>query len=386
MKRQHVLSLALCFFASLVPHMVWATTDIFSASTAESDLIPVQLCNNRSKGYAIKMNTSTDYAGKSINSGSCGYLENELWYLVGTADSFKMYSHTAGTALALTLADDSQGSAATLTTGGTPLSLIAQGDGSYAITPKSNPTQSFNMYGGNGQDIKLYDASDSGSKWTIRAIDTSKALTIRYNAQLEGGYEQNYKIGELAITIAGTPGSILLDKHTLPGSTTCYLPEGAEFAIATGLICHGWTMNINGHASLATQVLPEDGLTVNVNIAVDKDNKYQYLYYSPSAEVILIDADADKFAEYVHKNAVGKYGILVTNEDSHYFNGENILSLGSSYDSRDASKRLFNLLRSADDMKLDLVFARLAPNTDEYMAYNNRLIRAAGCKILKLHK
>ena len=284
MKRQHVLSLALCFFASLVSHMAWATTDIFSASTAESDLIPVQLCNNRSKGYAIKMNTSTDYAGKSINSGSCGYLENELWYLVGTVDSFKMYSHTAGTALALTLADDSQGSAATLTTGGTPLSLIAQGDGSYAITPKSNPTQSFNMYGGNGQDIKLYDASDSGSKWTIRAIDTSKALTIRYNAQLEGGYEQNYKIGELAITIAGTPGSILLDKHTLPGSTTCYLPEGAEFAIATGLICHGWTMNIDGHASLATQVLPEDGLTVNVNIAVDKNNNYQYLYYSPSAE------------------------------------------------------------------------------------------------------
>ena len=112
----------------------------------------------------------------------------------------------------------------------------------------------------------------------------------------------------------------------------------------------------------------------------------KYKHYSPSAEVILIDADADKFAEYVHKNAVGKYGILVTNEDSHYFNGENILSLGSSYDSRDASKRLFNLLRSADDMKLDLVFARLAPNTDEYMAYNNRLIRAAGCKILKLHK
>ena len=284
MNRPNTLKGILYLLTILIPHTIWASTDLFSVSTAETDLIPVQICNNRSKSYVIKMNTLSNYCGQPVNSGNCGYQENELWYLVGTADSFKMYSHTAGMELALTLTQDEQNSAAILTAEGTLLKLIVQADGSYAITPLSNPKQSFNMHGGNGQDIKLYDATDNGSKWTIRRIDTSKALTLNYSAQLEGGYEQNYKIGELAITIAGTTSTILLDKHTLPTSTTCYLPENAEFSISTGLVCHGWTMDINGDTSLGTQILPEEGFTAMVNIAVNKDNKYQYLYYSPSAE------------------------------------------------------------------------------------------------------
>ena len=285
MKKLHLIRVMSCLLMALVCKVAMATTpEIFSASTNSDDLVPVQIYNHRSKGYAIRMNTATDYAGKAVNSGSCGYLENEMWYLVGTAESFKMYSHTAGMDLALTLTGDGAGAAATLTAAGTELCLTQQPAGSYAISPKSNTAQSFNMHGGNGQDIKLYDANDSGSGWHFRHIDMSKALTIRYKAKCKGAYEQNYKIGELTITIDGTQGSIMLDKNALPQSTTCYLPEGAAFSIGTGLICHGWTMTINGGDNLPSQVLPAEGLTVDVNIAVDKSNKYQYLYYSPSAE------------------------------------------------------------------------------------------------------
>ena len=284
-KKAHSMRNALCLLLCFVCQAAMASIpDIFSRSINPADLIPVQIYNNRSRGYAIKMNTHADYCGQPVNSGSCSYQENELWYLVGTADSFKMYNHTAGLALALTLVSDNTSSSAILTAEGTPLSLTAQADGSYAISPKSNCKQSFNMYGGNGQDIKLYNATDKGSQWLFRRVDMSKSLTINYQAQLDGGYEQNYKIGELAITIAGTRGTIMLDKNTLPSSITCYLPEDAEFSISTGLVCHGWTMDIDGCDNLTSQVLPADGLTINVNIAVDKNNKYQYLYYSPSAE------------------------------------------------------------------------------------------------------
>ena len=282
--RQHLLRISLFLLGSLIVNASWATINIFSASTAKTDLIPVQIRNNRSKGYTIKMNTAPEYLGKPINSGNCGYQENEVWYLVGTAESFKMYSHTAGMNLALALDGDGPNATATLSTEGTELCLTLQEDGSYTISPKSNITQSFNMHGGNGQNIKLYNASDSGSKWNFQLIDMSKALMLHYKAKLKGGYEQNHKIGELAITIDGTTGTIMLDKHTLPTSTTCYLPKDATFSIGTGLICHGWTMNINGGNDLPIQTLPAEGLIVNVNIAVDKSNKYQYLYYSPSDE------------------------------------------------------------------------------------------------------
>lgn len=254
--------------------------DIFSADL--NNLVPICVYNNRDKGYAIKMNAADSYSGKAVNSGSSTYGENEIWYLVGTAESFKMYSRTAGTSLAVTLAGTAGGSAATLTANGTDLCLVAQNDGSFGICPVGTTGQSFNMHGGAGQNIKLYATSDGGSKWLFKRVDLSKPLSISYNAQTEGGYEQNYKIGELVINVDGATSTTMLEKSTIPASTgTMYLPEGAVFGISTGFMCHGWTMNINGNAAISEQALPEGGLTANVNIAVDEDNKYQYLYYSP---------------------------------------------------------------------------------------------------------
>ena len=258
--------------------------NIFSASTAEKDLVPVRIYSNGNNSYAIKMNATTDYTDKAVSSGGGTYEENEIWYLVGDASSFKMYSKVAGNALSLKLAGTGQGSAATLAAEGTELTLVAQADGSYSICPKSNTNQSFNMFGGPGNDIKLYASNDGNSKWRFQAIDMSKALTLNYKTQLEGGYEGNYKIGEVAINIAGISSAGMLEKNTIPASRKCYLPEGAVFGISKGFMCHGWTIDFNGKESIPTQALPEGGLAVDVNIAVDKNNKYQYLYYSPSAK------------------------------------------------------------------------------------------------------
>ena len=290
MKRLNLLKSALFLLLGMVCNAAWAndTLTFFSKSANATDLVPVRISNyaNGSKGYAIKVNCSDNYAGKAVNSGNGSYEENEIWYLVGDASSFKMHSHTAGSSLAVTLSGTSEGAAATLTPSGTELCLTAYEDGSYAISPKANTTQSFNMYGAAGRDIKLYASNEANSRWIIKHIDTSKALTLNYDAQLEGGYEQNYKIGQLAITIDGATSASMLTKKDVQqaASRTCYLPEGAQFSIATGLTCHGWTMDINGAQSITTQPLPEGGLTATINIAVDYDNKYQYLYYSPSDE------------------------------------------------------------------------------------------------------
>ena len=62
-------------------------------------------------------------------------------------------------------------------------------------------------------------------------------------------------------------------------------------------------------------------------------------------------------------------------------NGD-FLSLGESV--KEASQRLFHLLREADEKNLSAVYAILPPKTDEYLAFYNRIIRAAGGKITKL--
>ena len=73
----------------------------------------------------------------------------------------------------------------------------------------------------------------------------------------------------------------MLSKEDAIETSVCYLPKGAKFSIATGLVCHGWKMDINGGKEIAQQTLPDKGMEVTVNIDIDNKNRYQYLFYSP---------------------------------------------------------------------------------------------------------
>lgn len=264
---------------------VWGqteSTDAFFSSSFKKGT-PVQITNNRDKGFSIKFGNSEDIVGMPIKSGAASYTTEDIWYLVGNADGFKMYNHNCGKKYALKLngigneAQAVMGKAEEATT----LILTKQEDNSYAISPKENPGMSFNMFGGAGRDIKLYPSEDAGGHWNFKVLDMSKPLKLKYNAELQGGFDTNYKIGNIAITIDGNTSNTQLDKNCLPKATTCYLPEDATFSISTGLVCHGWKIDINGGVSMTDHTLPAKGMEVTINIAVDKNNRYQYLYYSP---------------------------------------------------------------------------------------------------------
>ena len=259
---------------------------VFSSSFKKGK--PVQITNNRDRGFSIKFNKKNNITGEAVKSGATSYTTEDIWYLVGNAENFKMYSHVAGSKYALKLEGTESGVAATMVPEkeATVLTLTKQEDNSYAISPKANPSVSFNMFGGAGRDIKLYASEDGGSHWNLKVLDMSRPLKLKYNALLNGGFDTNYKIGNIAITIDGNTSNTLLDKNSLPESTTCYLPKDAKFSIATGLVCHGWKMDINGGNSMTDHTLPEKGMEVTVNISVDKNNKYQYLYYSPDEKGI----------------------------------------------------------------------------------------------------
>lgn len=110
----------------------------------------------------------------------------------------------------------------------------------------------------------------------------------------------------------------------------------------------------------------------------------KYKHYAPKAEVILIDAPDDVFFDYVRENAVGKYGVFASDEDKDKIGSGVFISTGKKGDAKEASRRLFTSLRSADEMGLATVFAQCPPADGEYLALYNRIVRAAGCKILKL--
>ena len=256
--------------------------DIFSASFENGT--PVQIYNTNNTSYDIKMNSQSDYAGKAVNSGTIAWGKNETWVLVGNASSFKMYSTTAGGNLALTLAGTGQNSAASLTANGSELCLTEVSANKFAISPVSNTAQSLNMHGGAGKDIKLYDTTDGNSKWFFRKIDLSKKATINYTTAFEGGkfVGNNKEIGYLQTVIGDVTINSTITERSTFSSGDCYFPANAVFSMS-GDPLHGWTITINGGAGIAEQTIPAEGLTVDVNIAANPDDIYQYLYTTPDA-------------------------------------------------------------------------------------------------------
>ena len=109
----------------------------------------------------------------------------------------------------------------------------------------------------------------------------------------------------------------------------------------------------------------------------------KYKHYAPRADLILVDAPHDVFVRYVRENAAGKYGVLSTNEDAGAFAGGMTLLIGPRGDAKEAARRLFSLLRRADEAELETVYAELPPAEGETLAYYNRIIRAAGGRIAK---
>lgn len=180
--------------------------------------------------------------------------------------------------------------------------------------------------------------------------------------------------GKIDMIIDGGECDIGLESTVirLDGDDGCtILRPGAVTAEMLGDVCHN------------VRIAPA---VVNPNAVKDAKPEspgMKYKHYSPKADVILVDAYGTEFINYVNNNASGRYGVLVPDECKDSFPGAVILLTGPENDARAESHRFFSLLRDADDMELERVYAPLPPKTGEYLAIYNRIIRAAGCRIVK---
>lgn len=261
------------------------TPSFFGATLTEA--APVQIYNDDNNSYFIKLNAVNDFANKALNSGACTYTENEMWYFVGTPDNFLMYNHKAGADYAVKVAGTGGGSAATMVAvaDATPLQLKVMEDGSYRIAPASstNANVSFNMHGGAGADIKLFDGS--GSEWLFRRM-SKKPLTVNVVVEGEQPLPTNTRVAELSYNNAS--GTHIITKDT--ESLVMYVPFG-DVALTQPWLYRGYTFEgfYVGEATTPTDfngvTLTDEGLTITAKYSIDADNDYQYLYWYRSEDI-----------------------------------------------------------------------------------------------------
>ncbi len=103
----------------------------------------------------------------------------------------------------------------------------------------------------------------------------------------------------------------------------------------------------------------------------------KYRHYAPNCEIILYCGD--DFACFL-KRCDGKYGVVCFEEESEDITAEKCIIFGRAGDEKQQQRRLFKILNSLDDYRLD----RWYIHTDRsFKAVYNRLHKASDGKIFK---
>lgn len=109
----------------------------------------------------------------------------------------------------------------------------------------------------------------------------------------------------------------------------------------------------------------------------------KYKHYSPRAELYLVDMDEQGFEVLVKERAKKENcAIMCYDEEIPSLNNLTILPVGKKDDIKEQTKRLFDLLRRADEIGVDTIYAHLPNKNGEALAIYNRMIRACAHRII----
>ncbi|MGN0174428.1 MAG: L-threonylcarbamoyladenylate synthase [Acutalibacteraceae bacterium] len=109
----------------------------------------------------------------------------------------------------------------------------------------------------------------------------------------------------------------------------------------------------------------------------------KYKHYSPGAKVIIVDANDEKYYNYVNRYDGENVFALCYDEDISHIN-KPYLTFGAHDDEREAAAKLFYNLHQFDLKGAKIVLARLPETHGVGLAVVNRLLRAAGFEVVKL--
>ncbi|MBR2025101.1 MAG: translation factor SUA5, partial [Clostridia bacterium] len=74
--------------------------------------------------------------------------------------------------------------------------------------------------------------------------------------------------------------------------------------------------------------------------------------------------------------------VMCYDEEISLLENKNLLPVGKKDDIKEQTKRLFDLLRKADDLGVDTVYAHLPCDEGDSLAIYNRMIRACSHRVL----
>ncbi len=116
----------------------------------------------------------------------------------------------------------------------------------------------------------------------------------------------------------------------------------------------------------------------------------KYKHYAPKGELFIVRGSADKVAGKINvlcgenRKKGLKTAVISTDETKECYNADIVRSVGMRTDEKGIARNLFKVLRDMDRDGADVIYSEEFDTADLGMAIMNRLIRAAGHKIIEV--
>ena len=114
----------------------------------------------------------------------------------------------------------------------------------------------------------------------------------------------------------------------------------------------------------------------------------KYRHYAPRADFTMFEGSMSNVADAINKRkqteeAAGKkVGIICTDESRDYYFGEHVVSIGSRKNEEEIAANVYKILREFDETNIDVILGETVSRDGLGQAIMNRLIKAAGYKLI----
>jgi L-threonylcarbamoyladenylate synthase len=111
----------------------------------------------------------------------------------------------------------------------------------------------------------------------------------------------------------------------------------------------------------------------------------KYRHYAPDAPLHIVDGSRDYIQDLVfHSQQEGlRVGVLTTEEHKPDYQAEVVLACGKREQLETVASSLYETLRAFNEEKIDIIYSEIFPDVGVGQAIMNRLLKAAGNKIIK---
>ena len=116
----------------------------------------------------------------------------------------------------------------------------------------------------------------------------------------------------------------------------------------------------------------------------------KYKHYAPNADITIVEGSSSKVVDYINErikidDANGKKtAVMATEETKDSYGNEHVYVLGSRKDELSIAHNLFKVLRDFDKDGIEVVYSESFESADVGQAIMNRLIKAAGHKVVNV--